>query len=210
MAARLAQYTILGALLAALAGCAHPAPYQRPATTLPDSYRGSPPGPEDPTAVALGDQKWPEVFKDEHLQELIRKALEGNYDVRIAATRILEAEQQVVIARADQFPTVTGSLGGTAVRSAQAGPFPAYSFAAGLLSFSASWNPDFWGRYKNATEAARANLLAVGWGSPGSVVHAGGGRGRRLLRFAGTGPGAGNLYGRGGEPQRIAGLDANP
>lgn len=163
MAARLAQYTILGALLAALAGCAHPAPYQRPATTLPDSYRGSPPGPEDPTAVALGDQKWPEVFKDEHLQELIRKALEGNYDVRIAATRILEAEQQVVIARADQFPTVTGSLGGTAVRSAQAGPFPAYSFAAGLLSFSASWNPDFWGRYKNATEAARANLLAVGW-----------------------------------------------
>jgi multidrug efflux system outer membrane protein len=152
---------MLTGLLLALAGCAHPVAYQRPPVTLPDTYRGAPDSPT--SAASLGDQKWADVFKDDQLESLIGKAIQGNYDVRLAATRILEAEQQVTITRADQFPTVTGSFGGTAQRSAAAGPFPAYAFAAGQLSVAAAWNPDFWGRYKNATEAARANLRAAGW-----------------------------------------------
>jgi multidrug efflux system outer membrane protein len=150
------------ASLLALAGCAHPVAYQRPPVTLPDTYRGAPDSPPT-SAVSLADQKWAEVFKDDQLQSLIGKAIQGNYDVRIAATHILEAEQQVTIARADQYPTVNGSFGGTVQRAARAGIIPAYSFAAGQLLVSGAWNPDFWGRYKNATEAARANLLAAGW-----------------------------------------------
>ena len=55
---------------------------------------------------SFGDQKWWEVFQDPQLQELIRTALKQNYDVRIAATRILEAQAQLGITRADQLPTV--------------------------------------------------------------------------------------------------------
>jgi outer membrane protein, multidrug efflux system len=163
---------MLAGVFIVLAGCArpHPVVYQRRAVDLPDAYRGAPADAAPPAntgaptnAASLGDQKWPEVFKDDQLQTLIRKAIEGNYDVRIAATHILEAEQQVVITHADQYPTVSGGVGGTAQRAARAGVIPAYAFAAGALSFTGAWNPDFWGRYKAATEAARANLLAAGW-----------------------------------------------
>ncbi len=153
---------IAAALTACLTGCAHPVAYQRPAVDLPPAFRGAPETPA-PANTSIGDQKWTEVFQDSELQSLIKKAAENNYDVRIAATRVLEAEQQVTIARADRFPTVTGGLGGTAQRAARAGVVPAYSFAAGLLTVNGAWNPDFWGRYKSATEAARANLLAAGW-----------------------------------------------
>jgi len=34
---------------------------------------------------------------------------------------------------------------------------------ARAISTSASWNLDFWGRFRRATEAARANMLASEW-----------------------------------------------
>jgi len=46
-------------------------------------------------------KKWWEVFQDRQLQDLIHTALQQNYDVRIAATRILQAQAQVGITRAD-------------------------------------------------------------------------------------------------------------
>ena len=60
------------------------------------------------SSASLGDQKWWDVFQDPQLQQLIRTALQQNYDVRIAATRVLEAQAQVGITRAGQFPTVNG------------------------------------------------------------------------------------------------------
>ena len=40
---------------------------------------------------SFGDEQWATVYREPELQELIRKALANNYDVRIAAQRILEA-----------------------------------------------------------------------------------------------------------------------
>ncbi len=45
-------------------------------------------------SASLGDRQWPEIFRDEGLQRLIETALQHNYDVRIAAARILQAEAQ--------------------------------------------------------------------------------------------------------------------
>ena len=50
------------------------------------------------------------LFEDEALQTLIRTALEHNDDVRMAAARILEAQAQLGITRADQFPTVSAGV----------------------------------------------------------------------------------------------------
>ena len=64
---------------------------------------------------SIGDEKWWEVFQDAQLQELIRTALKNNYDVNIAAARILKAQAQLGITRADQLPTL--SAGAAAINA---------------------------------------------------------------------------------------------
>jgi len=88
-------------------GCAVGPNYKRPSANVPATYRGATPKePQQPESESLGDQKWWEVFQDQQLQDLIHTALQQNYDVRIAATRILEARAQVGITRADGLPTI--------------------------------------------------------------------------------------------------------
>lgn len=138
--------------------------YQRPQIAVPAAYRG-PDNSQVTTSASIGDQKWWEVFKDPQLQELIRTALKQNYDVRIAATRIQQAQAQVVITHANQLPNASVGPAVTGVR--QPGipnVFPSYTYLADALTVSGSWNIDFWGRYRRATEAARASLLATEWG----------------------------------------------
>ena len=62
---------------------------------------------------SLGDEQWSQVFREPELQELIRTALTNNYDVRIAAQRVLEQQAQVRITRSQEFPQITG--GGTGI-----------------------------------------------------------------------------------------------
>ncbi len=57
-----------------------------------------------PQAASIADLKWFEVFKDEKLQELIRTALEQNYDLRDAVARVEEARANLGITRSNQFP----------------------------------------------------------------------------------------------------------
>ena len=152
--------SLLTALLAA--GCTVGPDYKRPAASIPGEYRGDEAAKAE--SASLGDQKWWDVFRDEQLQSLIRAALQRNYDVRIAATRILEAQAQLGITRADQFPSVDGGAGLSSQRSAKSPVFPALQQSYGQFSLSAAWQLDFWGKYRRATEAARASLLASEWG----------------------------------------------
>jgi multidrug efflux system outer membrane protein len=160
----LASITVV---LLLLTNCTMGPNYKRPVVQAPVSYRGANADQAAAQAIqSLGDEKWWEVFQDQELQTLIRTALKQNYDVQIAATRILEAQAQVVITRAAQFPIVAFVPGISAVRSPGIpGVFSGYSYLADQLALSGSWNIDFWGRYRRATEAARASLRATEWGS---------------------------------------------
>ena len=155
-------------------GCAVGPNYKRPTADVPGLYRGASadapassaqnaPGPAQQTTTSLGDEKWWDVFQDEELRNLIRTALKNNYDVRIAATRVLQAQAQLGITRADQYPSL--SVGGavTDQRSPSIGPIPSYEVSLGQVTASAAWNLDFWGRYRRATEGARASSLANEW-----------------------------------------------
>ena len=145
-------------------GCAVGPNYKRPAVSVPDSYRGLTPEEAAKTqAASIGDQKWWEVFQDEQLRSLIRTALQQNYDVRIAASRILAAQAQLGITRADQFPTVSAAAGISDTRSARTKLLSPFEGSTGNVALSAVWELDFWGKYRRATEAARANLLASEW-----------------------------------------------
>lgn len=116
-------------------------------------------------ATSFGDQKWWEVFQDPQLQELIRTALQNNYDVRIAATRILEAQAQLGITRADQLPSVAAGASAVNQRVPKQKPVnQEFETSANSVAASMAWELDFWGKYRRATEAARANMVATEWG----------------------------------------------
>jgi len=138
-----------------LAGCTVGPNYKRPAVNPPQGYYHA--TPDQTSVTSIGDEKWWDLFKDPQLQDLIRAGLKNNYDVQIAASRILQAQAQVGVTRADQFPTVSAGPGFTTQR------LPGFTFSYFQLEALFSWNVDFWGRYRRATEAARADLLAADW-----------------------------------------------
>jgi len=151
--------------ISALTGCNVGPKYTRPNYTAPSAFRGA----DDATVTSnakgsLGDEQWSAVYQEPELQELIRKALVNNYDVRIAAQHILEQQAQVKITRSQQFPTL--SVGGTGIGAtlpASLGTQIGSPLVDGSFNLSAAWTPDFWGLYRKQTEAARAQLLAQTW-----------------------------------------------
>ena len=158
------KLTALLLVVLLIAGCAVGPNYKRPSVNVPGVYRGvTPQEAAQPAAESLGDQKWWEVFQDKQLQDLIHTALQQNYDVRIAATRILQAQAQLGITRADQFPTIDGGAQAVNQRTPRTKQFNGFNTSANQVDLELAWELDFWGKYRRATEAARANLLATEW-----------------------------------------------
>jgi outer membrane protein, multidrug efflux system len=148
------------ALVLALCACKVGPNYKRPALNVPDQFRSAP-SPEPP-GEQFAQMNWWTVFQDETLQALIKEALANNYDMKIAATRVLQANANLGITRANQFPQVNGSFGITNERNFQFYGKKAPTFDIAALSLS--YIVDFWGQYRRATEAARAQLLATQYG----------------------------------------------
>lgn len=146
------------------AGCAVGPNYKRANVNVPGTYRGATPQEAaQPDALSLGDQKWWEVFQDKQLQDLIRTALQQNYDVRIAATRILQAQAQLGITQANQSPSIGAGALATDQRIPNTKPSHQYDTSTNQLGLALTWELDFWGKYRRATEAARASLVATEW-----------------------------------------------
>lgn len=152
---------IFPTLLLALTGCMVGPDYKRPPLDVPEEYRDETAAEE--SAASLADEKWWEVFQDPELTRLIETALEQNYDLRIAAARVLQARAILGITQADQFPTIDASSGVASQRSPRLGPSPAFELTDYQVSLIGRWTLDFWGQYRRATEAARARLLASEW-----------------------------------------------
>jgi outer membrane protein, multidrug efflux system len=153
---------LLFALVVLLPGCMVGPKYQRPPVSVPQAYRGQ---MTAAAATSLGDEKWWQVFQDPVLVKLIHTAVTRNYDVRIAATRVLQAQASLGITRANQFPYASAGAGLFSQQNPKVtNVFPAYQENAGRLNLSVIWDLDFWGKYRRETEAARAELLATEWG----------------------------------------------
>jgi multidrug efflux system outer membrane protein len=128
--------------------------YKRPTLDMPAGFRGA---PEAAQGAAFADLQWWAVLEDPVLQRLIKDALANNYNLRIAANHVLQAREQLGIARASQVPSLSGFVEAERLRAP-----PVLSdqtiYSGGL---QLSWVLDFWGQYRRATEAARATLLAT-------------------------------------------------
>jgi multidrug efflux system outer membrane protein len=147
-----------------MTGCLMGPKYNRPAVNVPQEYRAPAPQQAD-QASSLGNEQWWQVYQDPVLTQLIHSAIAQNYDVRIAAARVLEAQAQVGITRANQLPSASVGANVFSQQNARVtNLFPAYQVNGGELNLSVIWNLDFWGKYRRQTEAARAQLLATEWG----------------------------------------------
>jgi multidrug efflux system outer membrane protein len=148
-----------------LAGCNVGPKYVRPSYTAPPVFRGADNAPvSSDTRASLGDEEWSKVYQEPELQDMIRRALTNNYDLRIAAQHILEQQAQVRIVRSQEFPSIT--VGGTGIGATLPNTIAAQipsPLVAGSFNVSGSWTPDFWGLYRNQTKAAREQLLAQAW-----------------------------------------------
>ena len=147
------------ALLAAsaLAGCALGPDFKRPESELPASFGV----PQSTAAIA---ERWWSLFGDPALNALVDEALAANRDLAAAAARIDQARSRVTVARADQIPRAGVRGNASRDRASEsigfAPPPEAIESSNYRLVLSASWELDFWGKFRRATEAARADLLA--------------------------------------------------
>jgi multidrug efflux system outer membrane protein len=163
MSGRKKIFTIIF-LIALCSGCAVGPNYKRPPVPAPPEYRGASGDQTGKTeAASFATQKWWDAFPDEALRELIHTALEQNYDVRIAAERILEAQAQIGITRANQLPSAAAGVSAVNERLPGTAASPPIETSANQLSMSLAWELDFWGKFRRATESARADLLAQEW-----------------------------------------------
>jgi multidrug efflux system outer membrane protein len=143
-----------------IAGCSFAPSYERPPGEPPAAWRVADAG----AASSLADLDWWALFRDPALQALIRTALAENKDLKIAVVRILQAQAGVGIVGAAQYPQL--GVGGSASREAfpqiAYPPFPApYTNTNLALGLGIAFELDLWGRLRNASDAARAHLLAT-------------------------------------------------
>jgi multidrug efflux system outer membrane protein len=139
--------------------------YQPPPVQTPGVYRAD--ATSQPGAQSFGDLKWFEVFKDDRLQELIRAAVNQNYDLGRAVARINAARAQLGLARSEQFPNFAASADLTTTRvpkNGSSGELPNgaqrnLSFGSVLLNLL-TFEVDLWGRVRNTKNARGADLKA--------------------------------------------------
>ena len=136
--------------------------YKRPIVTLPATHRGE----TSTVSQSLADLKWFELFRDDQLTDLVSTALKHNFELRIAAERILQARAVYGIQRSEQFPSVGVSAGLNTARYPEVGANALPSDADTSVTytevgFSVGWELDVWGRLRRLSEAARAQYLAT-------------------------------------------------
>lgn len=145
-----------------LAGCFNLAPeYQRPAAELPADWSVS-----DGTDTATVGALWWKIYGDTELDRLVDEALAHNANLAVAVARVDEARALLGETRAGQFPIVDATLSRDRTQSSllKATPLPVGAERRSdnyRGTLNVSYEFDLWGRLRNATAAARAELLAT-------------------------------------------------
>ena len=146
------RYAVL-ACVAYVAGCAdvHITPYQRPETPAKAAFSGQPPVSAADTIVP----DWWREFHDPYLDELVNKAIRGNFDVKVLAARILAAQALIGEAKAGALPTA--DLGAGADFEKSTGQTLSRSFNLGS---QVNWDIDIWGQVEKGVQAQTAEFRA--------------------------------------------------
>ena len=159
---------ILLASITCLTGCTLVGPdYRQPSAKLSDQWleAGDPGVKMDPASY----REWWKAFNDPVLDHLIQTAYQQNLSLRAAGVRVFEARAQLGIAVGEFFPQVQQGSGAfnynrvsqRSAIAAQPGDIRDVGLAYSQVQFGlgASWELDFWGKYRRAIESADASLF---------------------------------------------------
>ena len=150
---------ILFAATLALVGCSVGDAYVRPDARQPAGWKNA--------APAAARAQWPSTdwwrqFGSTRLDELMRQAAQGNFDLAIAVAKVRQADAQVAIMGAPLLPSLTGSAGTSRSRASMADSSssssvrkPVYSTSTNTL-LNASYEIDFWGKNAAGLDSAQA------------------------------------------------------
>ena len=115
---------------------------------------------------------WWEAFNDPVLNRIIERAYKENIPLKVAGVRVLEARAQLGIAVGNLYPQSQQASGSLMYnRSSEHELFAGIAKAPGASGFSfgywqdqinlnATWEIDFWGKFRRSIESADASLLA--------------------------------------------------
>jgi NodT family efflux transporter outer membrane factor (OMF) lipoprotein len=152
--------------------------YNRPSYQAPAAYKETgataavvaPPAPAGGTwqpanpSDGLLRGKWWEIYQDPQLNQLEERIEANNQTLRQALQSYLAAREQITVARASLYPSLSAGVSAARDRVSQNGPLYSPGSAATkndlLLGGQASWEPDLWGRVRRTIEAARSNAQA--------------------------------------------------
>jgi NodT family efflux transporter outer membrane factor (OMF) lipoprotein len=161
---RLLRSSVVVLTSALAVSCTAGRDYTRPAIETPAAHRAA---PAVASASSLADLQWFELFRDETLTALVTTALKQNFEMQIAAERILQARAALGITRSERLPTIGASADVIATRASRRGALgnvPEGTDADVTYTqagFSLGWELDVWGRVRRLSEAARAQYLAT-------------------------------------------------
>lgn len=144
---------------ALLAGCSMGPAYERPATELPEAWNAVP-----AQGQAMAAERWWAIYGDTTLDLLVNEALTNNQDLALATARLDEARALARIADAQLIPSVDATFQRDRTRRSNS---TATQFPGALENnnyrgqLNVAYELDLWGRLRDNTKAARAELLAT-------------------------------------------------
>lgn len=176
----LRRFSLLALLffVCGLSACTVGPNYHRTDTTAPPAYKETgapnvivpPPNPTggswQPASPSDGmlRGKWWEIYNDAQLNSLEDQIATENQTLHAALENYLAARQQIAIARADYYPTLSAGIGFGHQKVSANRPLAQSSSKTSyndlLLAGQAGWEPDLWGRIRRTVEAASANTQA--------------------------------------------------
>ncbi|HEV8112615.1 MAG TPA: efflux transporter outer membrane subunit [Planctomycetota bacterium] len=143
-------------------GCTLGPDYHRPELPVPQGWREVTAGEQE----SLANTPWWELFQDPELVQLIHTSLTENKDLAIAVERIEEARAIYGFTRADLYPRVDAGASVSRVHVSENGipSLPSGVDNEGTIysvGGAVSWELDFFGRVRRATEAELAQMYAA-------------------------------------------------
>lgn len=130
--------------------------YKRPEAPMPEAFEQT-----EVSGASIANMNWWELFGDEHLNSLIKLALEQNQDMAIAISRIEEARAALGFVRSDQYPQFGVAAGANRGNSIPGTGFITPVSNNFVLAGNLSYELDLWGKLRRSTESAQAELLAT-------------------------------------------------
>ncbi|HUL69451.1 MAG TPA: efflux transporter outer membrane subunit [Gemmatimonadales bacterium] len=159
------EVILLATVLSASAGCMVGPDFVRPKATVSPGWLDA--GDQRVTTGPSEYRDWWRAFNDPILDRLIERAYRENLSLRSAGVRVLQARAQLGIAVGEIFPQTQQGIGSvqyirTSDRASTAAAFNgSFDYWQSQIGLQASWELDFWGKFRRTIESADASLLST-------------------------------------------------